>query len=43
MNNEELKKAIDFHRSLVRKEIESEIIVGKFIGPRTLTKKIMLI
>ena len=40
MNNEELKKAIDFYRSLVRKEIASEIIVdGKLIGPRTLTKK----
>ncbi|MBI4814208.1 MAG: hydrocarbon-binding protein, partial [Methanobacterium sp.] len=40
MNNKELKKAIDFYRSLVRKEITSEIIVGgKLIGPRTLTKK----
>lgn len=40
MNDEELKKAIDFHRSLVQKEIASEKIVdGKHIGPRTLTKK----
>lgn len=40
MNDEELKKAIDFHRSLVQKEIASEKIVdGKLIGPRTLTKK----
>lgn len=40
MNDEELKKAIDFYRSLVQKEIASEKLVdGKRIGPRTLTKK----
>jgi len=40
MNNEELKKAIDFYRSLVQKEIAIEKIVdGKLIGPRTLIKK----
>ncbi|MFA0834779.1 MAG: V4R domain-containing protein [Methanobacterium formicicum] len=40
MNNEDLKKAIDFYRSLVQKEIASEKIVdGKLIGPRTLIKK----
>ncbi len=40
MNNEDLKKAIDFYRSLVQKEIASEKIVdGKRIGPRTLIKK----
>ncbi|WP_321422549.1 V4R domain-containing protein [uncultured Methanobacterium sp.] len=40
MNNEELKKAIDFYRSLVQKEIAIEKIVdGKRLGPRTLIKK----
>jgi uncharacterized protein len=40
MNNEDLKKAIDFYRSLVQEEIASEKIVdGKRIGPRTLIKK----
>jgi predicted hydrocarbon binding protein len=40
MNNEELKKAIEFYRSLVQEEIANEKIVGgKLIGPRTLTKK----
>ncbi|EKF85706.1 V4R domain-containing protein [Methanobacterium formicicum] len=40
MNNEDLKKAIDFYRSLVQEEIASEKIVdGKPIGPRTLIKK----
>jgi uncharacterized protein len=40
MNDDELKKAIDFYRSLVQKEIAIEKIVdGKRIGPRTLTKK----
>ncbi len=40
MNNEELKKAIDFYRSLVQKEIASEKIVGgKRLGPRTLIEK----
>ncbi len=40
MNDDELKKAVDYYRALVEKEITMEKVVdGKFIGPRKLVKK----
>lgn len=40
INEEELKKALDFYRSLVEKELKKEKMVnGKLVGPRKLTKK----
>lgn len=40
MKDEEFKKAIDLHRSLIEKEISNEkIIDGKFVGPRSLNKR----
>lgn len=40
MNEEELKKAVNFYRSLVEKELKKEKkINGKLVGPKELTKK----
>ncbi|MBI5679870.1 MAG: hydrocarbon-binding protein [Methanobacterium sp.] len=40
MNKSETKKAIDYYRSLVEKEVGNEKTVeGKLLGPRKLTKK----
>lgn len=40
MNEKEFKKAIDYYRSLIDKEMANEkVIDGKFVGPKKLTKK----
>ncbi|MDP3484044.1 MAG: V4R domain-containing protein [Methanobacteriaceae archaeon] len=40
MNDDDLKKAVDYYRLLVEKEIAMENVVdGNFIGPRELIKK----
>ncbi|HMK53713.1 MAG TPA: V4R domain-containing protein [Methanobacteriaceae archaeon] len=40
MNEKELKKAIDYYRSLLEEELKSEKVVdGKLVGPRKLIKK----